>query len=235
MSAPWGYTHMSYKKIKKIPLDRECLMEALQLRNSSIRRLGADYDFSWSSKSIERGIINGEVSAELMDALGQYLDVDTDYLSGKYHRNAEDIKVESVYEILKSGLKADIFPYFRKQQRIKYDGKSLYKKYLEYILIIHDISMRQFDEMLFENQKAFQLDLEDAVANVLIKHFPNNAMGQDLWPEIYRLMNDIENYDPDEPEILEVLLMGESDETNPFENNFEDCQLTESSDNENQK
>ena len=71
-------------------------MEALQLRNSSIRRLGDDFDFGWSSKSIERGIKDGEVSPELMDALGQYLDVDTDYLSGKYHREAEKIKDESL-------------------------------------------------------------------------------------------------------------------------------------------
>lgn len=193
---------MANKKIKKVPLHKECLMEALQLRNCSIRGLGKDNcHFGWSSKSIERGIRDGEVSPELLDALGQRLDVDTDYLSGKYHRYIENIKSKSVIETLKLGLKANKFPYIRKQQRIKYDGKFLYEKYLEYILIIHDVSMRQFDEMLFENQKSFQLDLEDAIASVLIKHFPNNALGQDIYPEVYRLKNDIENYNPDEPEI----------------------------------
>lgn len=194
---------MANKKLKKVPLDRACLMEALQLRNSSVRGLGTDYRFGWSSKSIERGIKDGEVSPELMDALGKYLDVDTDYLSGKYHRDAEKIKDKSVFVILKSALKVDKFPYIRKQQRIKYDGKFLYDRYLEYILIIHDISMHQFDEMLFEKQKAFQLDLEEAIATVLIKHFPYNALGQDIWPDIYRLKNEIGNYNPDEPEIRE--------------------------------
>ena len=104
---------MRNKKFKKVPLDRECLMEALQLRNSSIRKLGTDYDFGWSSKSVERGIKDGEISPQLMDALGRYLDVDTDYLSGKYHRDAEKIKDESVCVILKSGLKAQKFPYLR--------------------------------------------------------------------------------------------------------------------------
>ncbi len=192
---------MANRKIKKVPLDRECLMKALQLRSSSIRSLGADYNFGWSSKSIERGIKDGEISPELMDALGKYLDVDTDYLSGKYHRDAEKIQDESGSVILKSGLNPDKFPYIRKQQRIKYDGKFLYERYLEYILIIHDISMRQFDEMLFEKQKAFQLDLEDAIAKVLIKYFPYNALGQDIWPDIYRFKYDIENNNPDEPEI----------------------------------
>ncbi len=173
-------------------------------------------------KTIERGIKDGEVSPELIDALGQYLDVDTDYLSGKYHHNAENIKAESVYVSLKSGLKADEFPYIKKQQRTKVDGKFLYEKYLEYILIIHGISMRQFDELLFEKQKALQLDLEDAVTKVLIKHFPYNALGQDIWPDIYRLKSDIENYIPDEPEISEGLLMLESDGTNLLENKCSD-------------
>ncbi len=186
---------------KKFPLDRECLTEVLKLRNSSIRRLGADYNFGWSSKSIERGIKDGEVSPELMDTLGKYLDVDTDYLSGKYHREAEKIKDESVREIFKSQLKAEKFPYILKQQRIKYDGKLLYHRYLEYILIIHDISLRQFDEMIFGKQKAFQLDLEDAIATVLMKHFPHNAQGHDTWPAIYKIKNDIENYYTDETDI----------------------------------
>ena len=87
---------MANKILKKVPLDRECLMEALHLRNCSIRKLGADYDFGWSSKSVERGIKDGEISPQLMDALGQYLNVDTDYLSGKYHRDAEELKDEII-------------------------------------------------------------------------------------------------------------------------------------------
>ena len=226
---------MRNKKFKKVPLDRECLMEALHLRNSSIRKLGADYDFGWSSKSVERGIKDGEISPQLMDALGQYLDVDTDYLSGNYHRNAEKIKDESLGLMLKSHLEAKKCPYILKQQRIKYDGKFLYKRYLEYILIIHDISMRQFDEMLFEKQKAFQLDLEDAIATVLIKHFPYNALGQDHWPDIYRLKYELETYDPDESEIQEDFIKVESDETDPFEDKYSDFRLIGESNNENQK
>lgn len=226
---------MANKKLKKVLLDRECLMEALQLRNSSIRSLGADYDFGWSSKSVERGIKIGEVSPELMDALGQYLNVDTDYLSGKYHRDAEKSKDESLCVILKSQLKAEKFPYILKQQRIKYDGKFLYDRYLEYILIIHDISKRQFDEMLFEKQKAFQLDLEEAIAAVLIKHFPYNAMGQDHWSDIYKLKYEIETYDPDEPEIRGDFIKVGSDETDPFEDKYSDFRLIGGKNNENQK
>jgi len=223
------------KKNKKVPLDRECLMEALKLRNTSIRRLGSENQLGWSSKSIERGLRDGEVSPELMDSLGHHLDVDTDYLSGKIHRDIEKTKDESFCAILKSELNADKFPYILKQQRIKYDGKFLYEKYLEYVLIIHDISMHQFNEMLFEKQKVFQLDLEEAIARVLMKHFSYNAMGQDIFPEIYKIANDIENYNPDEPEIPDDFMTYDSGVTNRFKDRFADCQLIGGSDNENQK
>lgn len=54
--------------------------------------------------------------------------------------------------------------------------------------------------MTFEQQKEFQLCLEDAIVPVLIKYFSKNTMGEELYPEIYRLRIDIDNYDPDEPE-----------------------------------
>lgn len=226
---------MANKKMKKVPLDRDCLIEALQLRNSSIRSLGVKNKLGWSSKSIERGLKVGEVSRDLMDALGQHLDVDTDYLSGKYHRDAEKIKDESISAILKSELTADKFPYILKLQRIKYDGKYLYEKYLENILIIHDISVHQFNEMIFEKQKTFQLDLEEAIARVLMKHFSYNAMGQDIFPEIYKIANDIENYNPDEPEIPDDFRTYDSDGTNLLKDRFADCRLIGGSDNGNQK
>lgn len=105
-----------------------------------------------------------------------------------------------MYSILKKGLCAKKFPYLKKQQSANYNGKFLYSKYLEYILIIHDISKKQFHEMTFEQQKEFQLSLEDAIVPVLMKYFSKNAMEQNLYPEIYRLRMEIDTYNPDEPE-----------------------------------
>ena len=227
---------MANKILKKVPLDKECLMEALRLRNSSIRKLGVDYyHFGWSSKTIERGIKDGEISAQIMDALGQYLDVDTDYLSGNYHRDAEKIKDESLGLILKSQLKAENFPYILKQQRIKHDGKFLYDRYLEFILILHDISLHQFYIMQFEKQKALQLDLEDAITKVLIKYFSHNAFGKDIRSNIDRIRVGIDNYDPNEPEIPEDFLIAESDETDPLTGKYSNSQIREASTSGNKK
>lgn len=202
MSALWRNLDMANKKMKKIPLNKECLKEALNLRNTNIKKLGEDVNFGWSSKSIERGLKEGEVSAELLDALGRNLDIEPDYLSGKYHQICKKIadNDDIMYSILKKGLCAKKFPYLKKQQSANYNGEFLYSKYLEYILIIHDISKKQFQEMTFERQKEFQLSLEDAIVPVLMKYFSKNAMEQDLYPEIYRLRMEIDSYDPDEPE-----------------------------------
>ena len=48
---------MAYKKSKKAPFDKNCVMEALHLRDCSIRKLDDAHGFGWSSKSVERGLI----------------------------------------------------------------------------------------------------------------------------------------------------------------------------------
>lgn len=60
-------------------------------------------------------------------------------------------------------------------------------------------------------------------------------MGQDIGPEIYRLKNGIENYNPNEPQISKDFIMVESDETRLLEDKYADCQPIGGSDNENQK
>lgn len=65
--------------------------------------------------------------------------------------------------------------------------------------------------MTFERQKEFQLSLEDAIVPVLIKYFSKNTMGEELYPEIYRLRIDIDNYDPDEPEPPNEFFLDEID------------------------
>lgn len=226
---------MANKKTKKVPLEKERLLEALQLRNCSIRGLGADYSFGWSSKSIERGIKDGEASLELLDALGQHLDVDPDYLSGKYHRHLANLKVTSVIEKLKLGLNADKFPYLRKRQRDIDSGKFLYDKYLEYLLIIHDISMRQFNDLNFVTRKSLQLELEDVVASVLIKHFQHNALGQDIYPTVYKVRNEIESFDPDEPKFSDIEPTTESGVSDLLESKYSVLPFSGGASNENQK
>ena len=175
---------MAYKKSKKAPFDKNCVMEALHLRDYSIRKLDDAHGFGWSSKSVERGLRDREVSPDLLNALGKYLNVEPDYLAGKYHRECEKVKDPFIREIWMRELKAEKYPYILKQQKTKIEGKFLYDKYVEYVLTIHDISIEQLNGMEKEKRKDFQIALEEAIAPLLIKYFPQNAFGRDTWPEL---------------------------------------------------
>ncbi len=194
---------MAYKKSKKVSFDKNCVMEALHLRGSSIRKLDDAYEFGWSSKSVERGLKAGEVTLELLDALGRYLNVEPDYLSGKYHRQYEKIKDPFIREICMKSLRAGNYPYIKKQHKTKMEGKFLYDRYIENVLVIHNISMEQFNSMEEKKRKDFQIELENVIAPILIKYFLQNALGKDIWPEVYRLQSEIEDYGIAAEELLE--------------------------------
>lgn len=202
---------MANKKKDKVSFDRKCFEEALKLRNSSIRKLGkVTGGVGWSEKTIRRALIDGQISPELLDDIAQYLDVDPGYLSGKHHRNAERYKDPNIRALALYNLKADLYPYILKQQRDKIDDHFLYDRYLENILIIHNLSLKQFNNLPFEIRKKMQLELEESICRVLTKYFDKDAFGKDLYPDIYRLQNDIDNYDPDfkepPPEFFEEMM-----------------------------
>jgi hypothetical protein len=208
--------NMGNKEKNKVYFDRKCFEEALKLRNSSIRKLGAvTGGVKWSEKTIRRALIDGQISPELLDDIAQHLDVDPEYLSGKYHRNAEKYKDPYIQASALYNLKAERYPYLLKQQREKIDDHFLYDRYLENILIIHNLSLKQFNNLTFEIRKKIQLELEESICRVLIKYFDKDAFGKELYPEIYRLQNDIDNYDPDfqepPPEFFEEMMRDRND------------------------
>ena len=63
--------------------------------------------------------------------------------------------------------------------------------------------MEQFNSMEGEKRRDFQIALEDAIAPLLIKYFPQNAFGKDTWPDAYRLQSEMEDCVMDEPELPE--------------------------------
>lgn len=209
---------MANKAKNKVSIARKCFEEALKLRNSSIRKLGGVTDgVGWSEKTIRRALTDGQISPELLDDIAQHLDVDPEYLAGKYHRNAEKYDDPYIRALALYNLKAERYPYLLKQQRDKIDNYFLYDRYLENILIIHNLSLKQFNNLPFETKKKLQLELEDSICRVLIKYFDRDAFGKELYPGIYKLHNDIDNYDPDfkepPPEFFEEMM---KDSNDPF-------------------
>ena len=215
---------MANKKKEKVAFDRKCFEEASKLRNSSIRKLGkVTGGIGWSEKTIRRALSAGQISPELLDDIARRFDVDPEYLSGKYHRNAEKYNDPNIRALALYNLKAERYPYILKQQREKIDDHFLYNRYLENILIIHNLSLKQFYDLPFEIRKKIQIELEESICRVLTKHFEKDAFGKDLYPDIYRLQNDIDNYEPvfEEPsaEFFEEMMR---DSDNSFAEKYKD-------------
>lgn len=188
---------MNHQKKSKVPFRRSCFEEALHLRHTSIRKLGdVSTGIGWSEKTIHRALKAAEISPELLDVIAKRLDVDPDYLSGKYHYLAEQYNDPYIRDFALHNLKVERFPYLLQQKRNNVDGKFLYDRYLECLLVIHDISLKQFNDLPLEVRKKLQIEIEAAICPVLMRFFEKNALGRDTWPEIYRLQNEIEEYDP---------------------------------------
>lgn len=191
---------MANKKSKKEPFQWERFLAAKRRAKISITKLGSKDDgIGWSEKTIRRAKADGKISPEILEALAKRLDIDPDYLRGKYDHfydliaDGFDEKQREIY--LKKMLDPGRYPYYRGKNQIK-----LYEGYMDGILMLHGISNRQYDELSPEKRKAFQIDIERAVEVVIEKYFECDGRGQSGIPDLYSLEAQIECYEPDQPE-----------------------------------
>ena len=188
---------MANKPKMKAPFKRKMFEEVLQLRGTSIRKLcNVSSGIGWSEKTIHRALNEGKISPELLDILAKRLDIDPFYLMGKHHESINKITDQVLRNMILKNINASHFPYILSQQRLKKDERPIYDRFLENVLILHDLSPKQFEELPFQKQKEFQMKMEEALCPILIEYFPVNARGEDTYSEIYRLLYDIEDYDP---------------------------------------
>ena len=158
---------MANKKSKKEPFQWERFIAAKKRAKISITKLGSKDDgIGWSEKTIRRAKADGEISPEILEALAKRLDIDPDYLRGKYDHFYDLIadgfeeKQREIY--LKKMLDPGRYPYYIGANQIK-----LYEGYMNGILMLHGISNHQYDELSPEKRKAFQIDIERAVGAVM--------------------------------------------------------------------
>lgn len=191
---------MANKKSQKEPFQWERFLAAKRRAKISITKLGSKDDgIGWSEKTIRRAKADGKISSEILEALAKRLDIDPDYLRGKYDHfydliaDGFDEKQREIY--LKKMLDPGRYPYYRGKNQIK-----LYEGYMDGILMLHGISNRQYDELSPEKRKAFQIDIEKAVGTVIEKYFECDGRGQSGIPDLYSLEAQIECYEPEQPE-----------------------------------
>lgn len=195
---------------------------AKELRGKSIRTLGGSVDkggVGCSEKTIRRAKKVGKINAHYLEAIAKSLDVSPDYLNGKYDEEFgkwfPEPHNEEIQLFLESMLMPERFPY-----HLKYDQREKFRMYLESILIMHDISTRQYHEMSEEKQREFMLDIESAVCPVIKRYFTHDAQNREGIPYLESLLAEILCYDPNEPEISEDDLQFTLDYDNRFSQKY---------------
>lgn len=182
---------MAYKKTNQRDFSEKRLTETLKYRQTSIRQMCAlDGGLGWSDKTVRRAKKLGTINAETLDAIAQFLDVDPDYLSGKYdlliERIREEYNNEQMAQALLVQLTPDRFPYLLSQHT-----DVMYDRYRESVLALHGISMRQFSQLPIEVQKQFEYELDVAVTSVISKYFTQDASGREGLPDLNKLQSRI--------------------------------------------
>lgn len=176
MSANLKGAEMADKTTQKIPVNKEHFIEVLKLKNSSIRKLGEAYEkIQRTEKTIRRCLDNGEMPLDLLDRIAKYLDVHPDYLSGVYHRKADEIEDAYLRVLFHSFLNPEKYPYL-----LKAKSEIGYTSYFENILNMNDISMEMFQTLPPTSRVMFRQELVVAILCVISKYFTQDALGNDL-------------------------------------------------------
>lgn len=175
---------MGNKKAKTVNFNGERFMQALKYRGLSIRKIGElDSGLGWSDKTLRRAKNTGQISKELLDALAVFLDVDPGFLGGKYDALCDAIERErgnhELAEAIRAQIKPERFPYHLSQNH-----ETMYDRYLDYLLALHNISNSQLKELPEEERLNFELEVDRAITPIIAKYFELDSMGRRGHPDL---------------------------------------------------
>lgn len=76
---------MANKRLKKVPVNKQEVMLLLHDKGFSIRGLGhPETGIKWSEKTIRRGLNDGFMTLDLVDAIAKHIDVDPNVISESF-------------------------------------------------------------------------------------------------------------------------------------------------------
>ena len=193
---------MPKKKVKTVPVIKTVFMDILNQRNSSIRKLGASEDISFTEKTIRRALNLGEMRPELVKQIAIHLNIDSSLLTGEMVKKAFTSKNKVFRDLYLNPLShIDDFPYFREEQRdfltVRHDGlfeTGGMKETMKRLLSLFDVSYSQYENFDFETQYNFEHDLFDAMIPIMSKYFKKNAYGSDDAFAFENIIVELEDY-----------------------------------------
>lgn len=171
---------MGNKKTSKVPVNKECFLEVLKLRNCRIRKLGEAYkEIQRTEKTIRRCLDEGEMPPDLLDNIAKYLNVHPDYLSGVYNQEADKIEDAYLRHLYRKTIKPEKYSYL-----LKAKSDIDYTNYFENILTMNNITMEQYRTLPAEERVLFRQELVVAILQVISRHFSHDSLGNDLSVEL---------------------------------------------------
>ena len=206
-------------KIKKVSIDPDIFMEVIHDCNSSLRKLGNAEEIHCTERTLRRARKDGEITPKFLEEIAKFLDVDSRFLSGELHRQAQLCPDEMIKKMCLSSLTKKKYPYFRDRKRVL-NNQSM-DEILEGILALFEVSIDQFYNFEYEQRYNFQHDLLESISCIVAKYFNCDAYGNDDRLNLYGIINDLEcsrdNYYMEKyieevirPRLLEDLPMGKT-------------------------
>ena len=128
----------------------------------------------------------GEMPKEYLEKIAEFLNVEFDYLKGKYDND---------YDILGEYKDGMLHPaHYPFLHNLDSKFKTIYEGYLGYLLSSHRISPKQYAEKTDEEKIQLALELEEAIVPVLMRFFNEDAYGNKTKYELWRIWNEIDEY-----------------------------------------
>lgn len=148
--------------------------DTIKYRGLSIRKLGKDEYIDRTEKSIRTYLKTEYIPKDVLDRIARRLDVEPDYLAGKYDRNWDKIGGE-IAEYNKTKLNPDDYPFFKaEQQTVEH------YKHFKNTLILHGISWEQCQELDPTDRILLRRRLILEEARIISQYFEHDAFGRSM-------------------------------------------------------
>jgi len=166
---------MGRKKIKKVPIDCNILGEALKKSKLSINKLAddeKDYYIGVTRRTISRARHDGYINPEILDKIGEQLNVDPYWLTGQALNVFPSMKKNSEY------CKIENHPYKKNAQQL---NKINFSHHFQELLILHGVSFEQFNSLSEATQHGFEVELDLVIQMVIFKYFSSHTKPDDVF------------------------------------------------------
>jgi hypothetical protein len=179
---------MGRKKIEKVPIDCDILDEALKKRKLSINKLANDKKDCYigvTRRTISRARHDGYINPEILDKIGEQLNVDPYWLTGQGLNLFPSMKKNSEY------CKIENHPYKKITQHLK---KINLSHHFQELLILHGVSFEQFNSLSEATQHGFEMEIDLVIQMVIFKYFSPHAKPDDIFlsnEDLYKMSCDV--------------------------------------------